>query len=406
MNKPLTDINDYLNKSLLNLSPNLVEELDVKLQEYNIPKSRAIALLGIDKDTFDEIIEGRAKHPSLINVIKVANFLELDISEIIPSVLKNQTEAGVKSIHNAEKATFIAKNFDLKALAKAGFFPPGAKLDDVEYIEKRILTYFGFSSLKEYQKESQPLYSKVKRGFSDRMRTFWINSAYQSFLKINNPNAYDREALKELLPKIKPYCQDVENGLAIVCSALYSIGVTVISQSQPTMTSVRGGTFVINDKPCIVLTDLNKRYTTIWETLIHELSHVLFDYSIIKANIFHLSGESDLFLIEEKAQKFSLEFFCGFEEYKYIKPHIANHFLVTRLANDLEIHPAFVYSSFRQFELQLNGKNYYKAFNQYFPPVGNLFKRITPITLPANSLIDVSEKIKFELEPKINIENE
>ncbi len=406
MNDKKDEIDNYLEKTLLGLTVNLTETLNTKLEEYDLSKTKVHNLLGIEKATFEEIIEGRAKHPSLINVIKIANFLDLGIEEIIPSVLKNQSEAGIRSIHIAKKATFIAKHFDLRSLTKIGFFPETSKLDDIEYIEKRILNFFGFSSLNEYQKESAPLYSKTKRPFSDRMKTFWINSAYQCFKKINNPNQYDREALKELLPKIKPYCQDVENGILIVCKALYSVGVTVITQNQLTLTSVRGGTFIIDEKPCIVLTDLNKRYTTVWETLIHELSHVLFDFSIIKANIYHLSGDPDLFLIEEKAEKFALEYFCGYEDYKYIKPHISNHFIVKRLADQLEIHPAFVYSSFRIFEYKLNGKNYYKAFNEYFPPIGDMFRKITSVTWIEDSLNDVTENVQSELESKKITEHE
>lgn len=391
-------INDILEKTFLSLELDLSNELQSKLDEYNISKSKAISLLGIEKKTFEEIIKGEAKHPSLINVIKIANFLDLDIHEIIPSVLKNQTEAGIRSIQNAEKATFLAKNFDLKNLGKAGFFQKDSESDDVDALEKRILLFFGFSSLKEFQNESAPLYSKTKRPFSDRMKTFWINSAYQCFRKINNPNPFDREALKELLPKIKPYCQDVETGLLIVCKALYSVGVTVIIQNHLTLTGVRGGTFVIDEKPCIVLTDLNKRYTTIWETLIHELSHVLFDFAIIKANIYHLSGDPDLFLIEGKAEEFAREYFCGLEEYKFIKPHISNPFMVRRLAKDLEIHPAFVYSSFRQFEDLLNGKNYYKAFTEFFPPIYETLKNLPSITWMEESLPEIARKIKSDLE--------
>lgn len=406
MSTAKNDINSFLEKTFSNLELNLADELESKLSEYGLSRAKATSLLGIDRATFDEIIDGTAKHPSLINVIKIANFLELNIEEIIPSVLKHQTEAGIKSIHSAEKATFIAKNFDLKALGKAGFFKNSSTLDDVDYIENRILTFFGFSSLKEYQKETAPLFSKTKRAFSDRMKTFWVNSAYQCFKKINNPNPYDREALKELLPKIKPYCQDVENGLLIVCRALYSVGVTVIAQNQLTLTGIRGGTFIVNDKPCIVLTDLNKRYTTVWEILIHELSHALFDFSIIKANVFHLSGDPDLFLIEEKAEKFAQEFFCGYEDYKYIKPHIGNAFMVIRLARDLEIHPAFVYSSFRLFEFKLNGKNYYKAFNEHFPPATDIFKNISPVSWFEESLIRFAEKTQFDLETKTQSNHE
>ena len=87
------------------------------------------------------------------------------------------------------------------------------------------------------------------------------------------------------------------------------MGVTVIVQTQLLTTQVRGGTFIINGKPCIVLTDLFKKYPTIWYTLIHELHHVLYDLETISLTNFHITGDPDLFLIEEKADDFAREYF-------------------------------------------------------------------------------------------------
>ena len=92
---------------------------------------------------------------------------------------------------------------------------------------------------------------------------FWVDSAYRVFKDIANPNEYNREDLKNIIIKVKPYSQDVNDGLLIVCKALYHCGVTVIAQELLPTTQVRGGTFVINDKPCIVLTDYRKSYPTV-----------------------------------------------------------------------------------------------------------------------------------------------
>jgi HTH-type transcriptional regulator / antitoxin HigA len=387
-------INSILDKSFT-LESNLPALLDQKLAEYDLSKTKVLNLLNIDKDTFDDIINGTSKQPNLINVIKIANFLELDLSEAVPAILK--TKDNVTSIEKAQKAAFVAKNFDIKKLTKNGFFTDS---DDISYLLTRILTFFDYGSIKDYEKNLiAPLYSRTKRPHSDKMKTFWINSAYQCFKKIDNPNEYDREALKDIITKIKPYCQDVENGLFTVCKALYSVGVTVIVQSHLPLTQVRGGTFFVNGKPCIVLTDLNKRYTTIWETLIHESHHVLYDLETIKASVFHLSGDPDLLLIEDKAEEFAREYYCGIDEYRYIKPHIHNHFLVARHAKELEVHPSFIYSSFRQFEKILNDKNYYGAFQDYFPDHSLAIKDLHPITWKENSISEVAASLKtiFEL---------
>lgn len=373
--------------------------LEKKLAEYDLSKTKVVNLLGIDKDMFDDIISGTAKQPTLINIIKVAQFLEIDIKDVIPAVLKNQSSENIGSIEKAKKATFIAKHFDIKKLSKAGFFQDS---DDTDYLVNRVLQFFGYSSVFEYESQlSTPLFSKTKRAtFTDKMKDFWIKSAYQCFKDINNPNRYDRNELKELVPKIKPYCQDVENGLLTVCKALYNIGVTVIFQNQLATTQLRGGTFIVNNKPCIVLTDLNKRYTTIWETLIHELYHALFDFDTIASMTYHISGEPDLQLIEPKAENFSREYFCGLDDYKYIAPHIKNDLIVSRFAQKLEVHKSFIYSSFRFFQDKLNGKNYWAAFTEYFPDYSIAVKGLKPVTWKEQSVSEIAENIRRVFEIK------
>ncbi len=85
-----------------------------------------------------------------------------------------------------------------------------------------------------------PLFSRTKRLFSDKMMKFWIDAAYRMFELINNPNPYDREAVKDVVAKAKPYCQDATDGLFKVCRALYAQGVTVIESELLAGTQVRG----------------------------------------------------------------------------------------------------------------------------------------------------------------------
>lgn len=368
-----------------------------KLLEYDITKTKAFNILSIDKDVFEDIISGSAKQPSIINVLKIAQFLEVELNDIVHAVLKNQSKENIAALEKAKKVSFIVKNFDIKKLGKIGFFDD---TDNVDLLIERVLNFFGFDSINEYETEiSKPLFSSSRRNFSDKMKDFWIISAHQCFKSINNPNKFNREQLKELIVKIKPYCQDVENGLLTVCKALYSIGVTVIIQHQLVNTQVRGGTFVVNEKPCIVLTDLNKRYPTIWTTLIHELHHVLFDLEIIEKTNFHLTGEPDLFLIEEKADDFSMEYFFGVDKFNFIKPHINNKFIVEKFAKESEVHLSFVYSAFRYYQDKFYKKNYYGLFNEFFPTSSLAIAKINPLNWKENNLKDVALKIKeiFEL---------
>ncbi len=368
-----------------------------KLKEYDLSKTKVFNLLNIDKDTFDDIINGSPKQPNLINVIKIAQFLEISIDDAVTALLKNQSSENVAAIQKATKASFIAKNFDIKKLHSIGFFDDS---DDIDIVTDRILAFFGYDSIYDYETQlNTPFYSSSKRKYSDKMKDFWIKSAYQCFKSINNPHEYDREALKDLITKIKPYCQDVENGLFTVCRALYNIGITVIVQHQLVTTQVRGGTFVINGKPCIVLTDLFKRYTTLWFTLIHELHHVLYDLDAITDEQYHLTGDPDLLLIEDKADEFAREYFCGLEKYNFIKSQIHNPFVVDKKAKDWEVHRAFIYSSFQYFEKELNGKSYYGAFGDYFPDCNLAIDDLRPISWKEKSLPDIAVRLKqiFEL---------
>lgn len=394
-----TDINKLLESIFL--EKNEIDIRDVfenKLIEYNLSKTKALKLLNIDKDVFEEIISGTAKQPNFINIVKISEFLSIDINEFINVVLKHQSRENIASIESARKATFLVKNFDVKMLTKLGFF---CNEDDTDKLVEKALSFFGYSSIKEFEEQlDEPLYSRAKRSFSDKMKDFWIKSAYQSFKIIDNPNEYNRERLKDLIVKIKPYSQDLHNGLFTVCKALYNLGVTVIFQNYLSTTQVKGATFILNGKPCIVLTDFNKKYPTLWFTLMHELHHVLFDFDLIETNSFHLTGDNDLFLIEEKADSFAREIFLSEEKFHYIKKYINNPYLVSKFAKENEIHESIVYSFFTWYQDKLYGKSYYGAFKEFYPDYSESLKKLNPISWGDKSLKLASEKIKSILEIK------
>ncbi|WP_298734364.1 ImmA/IrrE family metallo-endopeptidase [uncultured Chitinophaga sp.] len=373
------------------------EEFDKKIEEYGLSKTKALKLLNIDKDVFEEIINGSAKQPNLIHIVKLAEFLERDINEFITVVLRNQSPENIASIESARKTTFVMKHFDVKTLTKEGFFQAN---EDIDSMVSKILDFFGFNSIAEYEEQlEEPLYSRSRRRlFSDKMKDFWIKSAYQTFRTINNPNEYDRERLKDLIPKIKPYTENIKEGLLIVCKALYSIGVTVIFQNYLSTTLVRGATFIVNKKPCIVLTDYLKKYPTIWFTLLHELHHVLFDFQEIERNSFHLSGDADLFLTEEKADTFAREYFMPEDNFHYIKRFIYNAYMVSRFARENEMEVSLVYSFYAWYQQELYGKNYHGAFKEFYPDYTSAVERLHPLKWSDVNIKAASEKIKDVLE--------
>lgn len=386
LNSIFSDTNNY----------NIKDIFGKKLIEYNLKKTKALKLLNIDKDVFDDIINGTAKQPNLIHIVKIAEFLGFEVSSFINIVLKNQSSENILAIDSARKATFIVKNFDVKALTKLGFFDSDYSTEE---LVKKVLDYFGYATINEFEEQlDEPLYSRVNKNHSDKMKDFWIKSAYQTFKIINNINEYNRERLKDLIIKVKPYSQDVINGLLTVCKALYNIGVTVIFQNYLTTTQVRGATFIIDGKPCIVITDFNKNYPTLWFTLLHELNHVLFDFETIEKSNYHLSDDNDLFLIEEQANNFARNFFMSEEKFHYIKKYINNPYLVTKFANEIEVHQSIVYSFFIWYQKELYGKNYHAAFKQFFPDYNVAVTKLNPITWNEISIKEASEKIKSVLE--------
>ena len=137
------DINKLL-KSIFSEESNInIKDVFVqKLLEYNISKTKALKLLNIDKDVFEEIINGTAKQPNLIHVVKIAEFINYDVNEFIKIVLKNQSIDNIASIENARKATFIVKNFDVKTLTKLGFFD---SKDDTDELVNKVLSFFGYN---------------------------------------------------------------------------------------------------------------------------------------------------------------------------------------------------------------------------------------------------------------------
>lgn len=379
---------------------NARELFDRKTAEYGITKSKAQELLGIDKDVFEEILSGKAKQPNLIHVVKLAEFLEVGLQEMVNAVLRGQSAETIASLDRARKATFLLKHFDLKRLEALGFLEKKA---DLNAIVSRLLLFFGYENISAFEEAlEEPLYSRrAKRLFTDKMKKFWVDAAYRVFQNINNPNEYDREGVKDVIAKAKPFTADVENGLLIVCRALYHCGVTVIAQAHLPTTQVRGGTLMVNDKPCIVLTDLGKRYPTVWTTLIHELHHVVFDLEVIEKTKIHLTddGQADLLLIEDKANEFMMEYFCGLSQFQYIKPHIHNAVVVKQFAAKLQVHPSMVYNAYQFYQQKLHGQDYWRAFSADIPKSTATLSKLNAVTWKETSLTEIAQNLKkiFEI---------
>lgn len=385
-------IDNLLHKSFEYIGPSIEDLFTQKLKESSLTKTQYEKISGMERRSLDSILDRTSKQTDIIKLLKLSEFLEMDLSELLIIYFSDRPTEEINELQSSMDMTFINKYFDLKTLDGLGFIQ---KYDSLETLKNRICNFFELDSIYDYDRElNDALYSRTKKSFSNKMKDFWIKSSYKYFELIDNPNEYSRKELIELIPKIKPYTRNVENGLLTVFQALYHIGVTVIFQPSLPKTQIRGATFFINNKPCIVVTDLNKNYATLWFALIHELHHVLFDLDTIQKTTYHLTGEPDLFLIqEEKANEFASEYLLSSEKMRYIENLIHNKFMVEKFAKECQIHPCIVYSQFQWRQSEI-GNDYWGAFKDAFPNMKNITKNLNIANWDVHSIKEASLKIK------------
>lgn len=385
-------IDNILKNSFQYNGPSLEDLLKEKLDQSGLTKTQFEKLSGMERRSLDAILDKTSKQTDIIKLLKLAEFLEMDFNDALVVHFKDRPIEEIKELQSSMDITFINKFFDLKTLISLGFID---KNDSLELLTQRICKFFDINSIYEYDRElNEAFYSRTKKTFSDKMKDFWIKSSYKYFELIDNPNEYNRQNLIDLIPKIKPYTQNVENGLFTVFQALYNIGVTIVFQPSLPKTQIRGATFLIKGKPCIVITDFNKNYATIWFALIHELHHVLFDLETIEKTNYHLSGEPDLFLIQEdKANEFASEYLLSSEKMRYIEKMIHNKFMVEKFAKECQIHPCIIYSQY-QWRQSEKGNDYWGAFKEHFPNIKGITKKLNISNWDIKSIKETALKIR------------
>lgn len=380
--------------SYLAENPPLLKDIyEKKVNELVLSQRQVESILGIERKSLQSILNKEAKRVDVSNLLKLGTFLNLGFEETIKIFAANLSPEQIKDIEKSRRLTFIANNFDLKNLKSIKFFE---SVNEFDQIEERIKQFFKLDNIFDYEKKIGAAFSRTKKSYNNKMLDFWVKSAFAYLEKLGNPNDYNRDKLKELIPLIKPYSRDVRKGLRTISRALYAVGVTVIFQPYLPTTQIRGATFIVNDKPCIVITNFNKNYATLWFALLHELYHVMFEFEIVGTNIFHLTGEPNLFLMDEDAANgFARQYFLSYEKSKYIYPFIHNKMLVERYAEQNQTHPSLIYN-FYCYDQQKKGKNYWGAFSKYIPDSKLALKGIN-IDIWDNETLDQSVEEAKEL---------
>lgn len=368
---------DKLIKSLLGSYGNptnlgLKEKFELKLSELNINQTQALDIMGIETRALNGLLDGSGKRIDITALLKLSRFLETSQGDVINLFLDSLIPASASELEAIDKRKFIINNFDLPQLKKEGIID---STTDFNLIEDKLLSYFGYDSIFDYRKDVlAPAYSSGKLHKDTLMSNYWVESAYQIFRKINNHYKYDRKALIDFFPTIRWYSLNVEKGLLQVIRALYKMGITVIYQSKFKSLHLKGATFVVNGKPCIVLTNYRGYYPTLWFSLIHELHHVLFDLEQIEINSFHISDNSDLFTtehIENEANKFARKYLFSEEKMEDVLPHIENRYFINEYAKQNHIHPSIIYA-FYAFDNGDDKKIWTKIINNKLMPDINL----------------------------------
>lgn len=364
-NNHLSEIFEYLANAK---APTLRELVDKRKQEFGVSSDHQLSkLVEIDRMTLDRLLKGDTQKVDLFSIIKLDQFLQIGTKQILEVYMSSLRPEFAAELVRVRNASYISRYFDLNGLKKAGFID---SITDFEQIERRITRFFELDSIIEYDREiGEALFSRTKAHSDDKMRDFWVRSAIHQFKRYDNPNDYDRDSLLSLIPKIRPYTRYEEKGLYTVIKALYNVGVTVIVQSYLARTQVRGGTFVVNGKPCIVVTDYNKSYATLWFALLHEIFHVCYDFEDLKRGlVYHLTDDAlDLHLMrEDDADYFAREMLFRQEKLDYIRHAINSPSIVAAYAEKHKVHPAIVYAFYCYNEKKENNRDLYAQYQQYF----------------------------------------
>lgn len=370
--------------------PSLKELVEKRMELLGLSSRQVENGLNIERKSLNAILDQEAQRVDAVNLLKIGSFLGVSFEDTLRIFIANLPVEFIKELERARRFNFIVSNFDIKALKSAKFFDSVADFDE---IESRIKVFFGIDDIYDYERQIGAAFSRTKRNYNNKMLDFWVKSTYAYLEKVNNPNDYDRVGLKELIPKIKPSTRDTKNGLKNVCRALFNLGVTVVFQSYFSTTQIKGATFFVMDKPCIVLTNFNKNYATLWFSMLHELYHVLFDIEEIRTNTYHLTGESDLLLSEDSADNFARSYFLSDEKTKYIYPFIHDRLIIDRYADKLQIHPALIYN-FYCYDKDKEGKNFWGAFQKYMPDISDVTKNLNIILWQKESIAQSVDEFK------------
>src|SRR5258705_5225053 len=97
------NINNLLNSSLNEdgAKIDLLALFEQKAKANGISVNQARERLKIEHRSLMSILTGEAKHPNLINILKIAEFLEISLDDMVKSILSKQRSENIASLQTA-----------------------------------------------------------------------------------------------------------------------------------------------------------------------------------------------------------------------------------------------------------------------------------------------------------------
>ena len=402
------EVSRLINQALKGSDDDGPTMLRIKFQERLIQLdttfNQARENLEISYRAINGILDGTLEQIDFLSLLKIAQFLEMSYDDIAKLYAESISKRHKDHLMQSEKRTFILNNFDLPVLKNIGIID---SIRDFDHIEQRINDILGLNEITDYNADDfEVVFSSGKKAPKDlRTRKYFIRKARAIFKTINNPNLYQKSVLTEYFPKIRRHSIDFEFGLLNVIKSLYNLGITVIFQPYMPSLQMRGATFSVNNKPCIVLTDYKGYYPTLWFALIHELFHVIFDWDEIIKQKYHLSLDDDDIEIvrarEEEADEFAREYMFPIKKMENINDKILDKLFIREYAIDNHVHPSVVYAHYA-YNNSSPDVNYWQKFNKLklMPPLNELIKRLS------NGYDHTEKAINYAAFYKLNIFNQ
>ncbi|WP_047451794.1 helix-turn-helix domain-containing protein [Alistipes sp. ZOR0009] len=396
----------YISKSnsdnfIIDGNTSLAEMLNAFLVDNGIVESAIAEEIGINRETLSKFLKGETDL-KLNQAIKIMKLLNLTESQFISLYNKKIGDEELKQIENSERLSYIARNFDIPTLKNLGIIPKRARID---IFEKQICDFFGFKSIYEYDDTSlmPTLFSKSKASIAhdkeQKMKTFWLKCSIYSFSKINNPNEYNRELLLEFLKRIREFTVDSKHGYEKVVLILYRLGITVLTQSYIPKTGAFGVTMILDGKPCIVITDMKKKYHKLWLTLLHELYHVINDFDLLETMKYHVSNPEnpDILLNEERANQFAIDVLVHPNIQRELHKIVSLPFKMNTLSENLHIDISILYGVYLETLPKEKQPLEFAKYTHMLKETKESIRYVEFDAIPRRSLEEAIENIKNNL---------